>query len=193
MAGDAQQRLLDRARRGESDALGELLRQFRPYVRLLVQGASPRKMQARHDDSDLIQDVMLTVHQAFPYFKGESIGQFVGWLRTVALRTVGHAVRNQFATGKRSISREQVIADVDQLPQLEVNGDGGQYEHSARLATILDRLPDDMRDLLLGRFFDELSYSELSRRMGRSEGALRVLYTRALRRLREEMSREPPE
>lgn len=38
---------------------------------------------------------------------------------------------------------------------------------------------------LLGRFFEERSYAELAVRLGRTEGALRVLHTRALRRLRD--------
>jgi DNA-directed RNA polymerase specialized sigma24 family protein len=42
--------------------------------------------------------------------------------------------------------------------------------------------------VLLGRHMDGLAYGQLAERFGRSEGAVRVLYTRALRRLREEMN-----
>jgi RNA polymerase sigma-70 factor (ECF subfamily) len=54
------------------------------------------------------------------------------------------------------------------------------------MAEALARLPDDMQQVLLGRHMDGLSYAELAGRLGRTEAAVRVLYTRALRRLRDE-------
>jgi hypothetical protein len=94
VAADDQLLLLARARRGEMDALGELLDQFRPYVRILVQAAWRRAAQARQEDSDLIQDAMLIVHQAFPRFRGDTVAQFAAWLRSVSLRTIGQAEIN---------------------------------------------------------------------------------------------------
>lgn len=190
MAAEAQQLLLDRARRGATDALGELLVQFRPYVRLLVKTGRPRSTQARFDDSDLIQDTMVIVHLAFLRFRGETLAQFAGWIRAVTRRTLSHSVRDHVGTGKRDISREQMLEDLDQLPQNSESDAAARHERAAQIAAILERLPDDMRDLLMGRFLEELSYAELAKRTGRSEGALRVLYTRALRRLREEMGVE---
>lgn len=43
-----------------------------------------------------------------------------------------------------------------------------------------------MQQVLLGRHVDQASYADLAERLGCSEGAVRVLYTRAVRRLREE-------
>ena len=42
-----------------------------------------------------------------------------------------------------------------------------------------------MQQVLLGRHLDGLSHAELARVLGRSESAVRMLYLRALRRLRE--------
>jgi RNA polymerase sigma-70 factor (ECF subfamily) len=61
-----------------------------------------------------------------------------------------------------------------------------QQEQAARLTAALARLPDDMQQVLLYRHVDGLSYADLAALLGRSEGAVRVLYTRALRRLRKE-------
>jgi RNA polymerase sigma-70 factor (ECF subfamily) len=58
------------------------------------------------------------------------------------------------------------------------------------MAEALSRLPEDMQQVLLGRHLDGASYGVLAERLGRSEGAVRVLYTRALRRLREECAEE---
>jgi RNA polymerase sigma-70 factor (ECF subfamily) len=59
-------------------------------------------------------------------------------------------------------------------------------EQAARMAAALARLPEDMQQVLLGRHMDDLPYTILAEHLGRSEAAVRVLYTRALRRLREE-------
>lgn len=190
MPGDAQQLLLDAARGGDPAALGKLLDLFRPYVRILVQAGGQRDAPGRQDDSDLIQDTMLVAHQAFARFRGSVVAEFAGWLRTLTLRTVGHAQRSHVATGKRSISREQVLEDLDRVALPESAGpteEARRHEQAAIVAAALDRLPADMRQVLHGRFYDGLAYAELAARMQRSEGALRVLYTRALRRLGEEL------
>ena len=55
------------------------------------------------------------------------------------------------------------------------------------MAEAVARLPEDMQAVILGRHVDDAPYAELAARLGRSEGAVRVLYTRALRRLRDEL------
>ena len=190
MAGNAQQDLLDRARQGDSSALGDLLEQFRPYVLVLVQAAWHRDAAARQDASDLIQDTMVVVQQAFPRFRGATVAEFAGWLRTLTLRTVGHAVRSHVLTGKREISREEVLKDLEQAPMPEAQGPAAQavrHEQAAKVALAMMLLPAEMQQVLHGRLFDGTSYAELAVRMKRTEGALRVLYTRALRRLGEEL------
>jgi RNA polymerase sigma-70 factor (ECF subfamily) len=59
------------------------------------------------------------------------------------------------------------------------------------MARTIAGLPDDMQQVLLGRHLDGLSYAVLAERLGRSEGAVRVLYTRALRRVRELLDVKP--
>jgi RNA polymerase sigma factor (sigma-70 family) len=70
-------------------------------------------------------------------------------------------------------------------PEMKAMG----HELHARLAAALEQLPDDMRELLQTRVIDGLDYREIARRTGRTEGALRVHYVRALRKLRELLDR----
>jgi RNA polymerase sigma factor (sigma-70 family) len=51
----------------------------------------------------------------------------------------------------------------------------------------LDRLPSEHREVLVLRQFDGLSHAAIATRMGRSEDAVRQLWVRALRGLRESM------
>jgi RNA polymerase sigma-70 factor (ECF subfamily) len=182
------QAALDRARAGSSEALGELLGHLRPYVRLLARTLRRGRVPARLDDSDLIQDALLEAHRGFAAFQGRTVGEFMAWLRTVVLRTAGRTLRNHLEAGKRDAGREEGpgglagAAAADSTPSQNLVRD----EQAAGMAAALARLPDAIQQVLLGRHVDGLSHAELAVRLGRSEQAVRVLYTRALRRLREE-------
>ena len=188
MNGGERQAALDSARRGDMDALGALLECYRPYIRVLVRAFRDDRLQARLDGSDLIQDALLEAHRSFRQFRGATVTELTAWLRQVALRTAGHGVRDQLAD-KRDAGRERQIG-----PDADVAADDGdtpsavaiRHEQAARMAVALARLPEDMQQVLLGRHGDDLSYAILAERLGRSEAAVRVLYTRALRRLRHE-------
>ena len=55
------------------------------------------------------------------------------------------------------------------------------------LAEVLSRLPDDYREVIVLRNLQGLSHEEVAARMGRNVGAVRMLWVRALARLREAM------
>jgi RNA polymerase sigma-70 factor, ECF subfamily len=188
MPPDDRQAQLDRARRGDSAALGDLLQAYRPYIRVIARATRQGCAPARLDDSDLIQDTLLLAHRAFGRFRGTTVAEFAGWLRQLTLRTVGHAVRAHLGTGKRDAAVEQPLADFDALPVPDGSSPDGRavrHERAARVAAAIEQLPEEMRQVVLGRLLEIQPYSELAARMNKSEGALRVTYTRALRRLRE--------
>jgi len=56
-----------------------------------------------------------------------------------------------------------------------------------RLADVLARLPEDYREVIVLRNLEGLSHEEAARRMGRGVGAVRMLWVRALARLRREL------
>ncbi|HLW65439.1 MAG TPA: sigma-70 family RNA polymerase sigma factor [Gemmataceae bacterium] len=188
MSPDDRQAQLDCARRGDSAALGDLLQAYRPYVRVIARAARQGCAPARLDDSDLIQDTLLLAHRAFGRFRGATIAEFAGWLRQLTLRTVGHALRAHLGTGKRDAGIEQPLGDADVLAVPDGSSPDGravQHERAAKIAVAIEELPDEMRQVILGRLLEGLPYVELAARLNKSEGALRVSYTRALRRLRE--------
>jgi RNA polymerase sigma-70 factor (ECF subfamily) len=179
---------LARALAGDSQARGELLESFRPYLRVIARSFHDARLQARFDESDVLQDALLAAHQAFGSFRGRTIAELVAWLREIVIRSAGHIHRDHLAVEKRGAGREQpaedlaiLIADSASSPSEHAI----RHEEAASMADALARLPDDMQQVLLGRHMDGVSYAEIAQRLSRSEGAVRVLYTRALRRLRE--------
>jgi RNA polymerase sigma-70 factor (ECF subfamily) len=184
----AQQATFERARLGDGQALGELLDSFRPYMRVLARALSRGRLQSRIDDSDVIQDALLEAHAHFARFRGTTLAELTAWIRQIVVRTAGHLLRSYLATGKRDLSLEQSGEDIANQPASgsSPSAQAIRHEQAARMAEALSRLPEDMQRVLMGRHMDDLPYAVLAEQLNRSEGAVRVLYTRALRRLREE-------
>lgn len=189
MMREERQALLDRARAGDASALGELLDGFRPYLAAIARARHGGRLMGKVGESDLAQDALLEAHRHFASFRGNTIEEFAGWLRQIVVNTTGHALRDHLDAAKRNADREQplaglseVVAAADTSPSMRAV----RLERSADIAAALARLPEDMQTVILGRHVDDLSYADLAEKLGRSEGAVRVLYTRALRRLREE-------
>jgi len=55
------------------------------------------------------------------------------------------------------------------------------------IAGVLERLPDDYREVLIPRNLEGLSHDEIAHRMQRPAGAVRMLWVRALARLKREL------
>lgn len=184
---DDRQEVLDRALRGDAAARGVLFERFRPYVRRLVQVSRQGLSPARADDSDLIQDALFAANKAFDRFRGTTTAEFAGWLREVTIRVVGHVTRFHQGAGKRASGREAMLnPDGLAIPDgSSPDARAMRHEEHARIAEALERLPEDMRQLLLSRTVEGLSYREIAARTDRTEAALRIHYVRALRKLRE--------
>jgi RNA polymerase sigma-70 factor (ECF subfamily) len=60
-----------------------------------------------------------------------------------------------------------------------------EREHEVLLADALAALPADYRDVIVLRHIDGLPFDEVAQRMKRTAGAVRMLWLRALKKLRE--------
>jgi RNA polymerase sigma-70 factor (ECF subfamily) len=186
MAGDDRQMLLDEARREDQEALGRLLDSLRSYVRVLVHAVRGRHLGRQLDDSDLIQDALLQAARSFAEFRGTTVGEFIGWLRQITLRAASRAVRTLDKAPRPDPARElflenlETVADPGSSPSAQLI----QREQAARVAEALGHLPEDMRQVVLLRLVDELPHADIAERLGRTSTAVRMLYLRALRRLR---------
>jgi RNA polymerase sigma-70 factor (ECF subfamily) len=183
-----QQAALGRARQGDAEARGQLLESFRPYLRFMARTLRDGRLQGRLDDSDLVQDALLEAHRNFDSFRGGCVAELTAWMRQIALGAARRAVRAHTGTGKRDLAREQpadglaeAVADAGSSPSAQAI----RHEQAARMAQTIAGLPDDMQQVLLGRHLEGLPYAALAEQLGRTEAAVRVLYTRALRRVRE--------
>jgi RNA polymerase sigma-70 factor (ECF subfamily) len=166
------QALLDRARAGDRTAWNLLLGQMRPWVRALVRPAPAKDLDA----SDLTQEVQLRMDRGFARFRGETIGQLIAWVRTIAANVLYDYYR---------CPRAPLLALPDDLAAPEPPTPVADPEDMAWLLRTLEELPGHYRQVVEGRLLKGLSCVEVAQQMGQLPGTVRTWWLRAA----EELSR----
>jgi RNA polymerase sigma-70 factor, ECF subfamily len=183
----------------ENDSLGSLLESFRSYLRVLADSQLSRRLSQRVSGSDIIQETMLVAHRDFASFRGESVGQFTAWLRTILSSVLIKTFEKHAGAMKRSVNREISLGGIREsldataigLSNILVSNEGtpseivSREEQALAIIALLETLPDDYRRVIELRSIQELRFERVAEEMGRSAVAVRLLWMRAVRKLRE--------
>lgn len=187
-------RMLAAARQADPTAVESLLSAYRNYLRLLAGMWIDRSLRGKADASDLVQETLLKAHQHFQQFRGLSEQEFVVWLRQILARNLADLVRRYTAAGRRATREQSLEQAIDQSADaLErfLATDASSPSRAAQrremgvlLADAMAELRPDHREVLVLRSLEQLDWDEVASRLGRSVGAVRMLWTRALKDLR---------
>ena len=194
-AGLGPESILERARGGDSLALGQLLELYRSYLTLLARLQISRRLQGKVDAADLVQETFLAAHRGWPQFRGTSEGELLVWLRQILAGTVGNMVRRYLGTQGRDIRLErQLAAELDcssraldgglLAAQSSPSQQAARREQGVLLADALAQLPEDYREVLILRHLEGRTFPEVAQSMGRTLDSVKKLWVRALDRLR---------
>jgi RNA polymerase sigma-70 factor (ECF subfamily) len=193
-SGTELRRLIDRARRAEPGALDRLLDSYRNYLRLLARTGLDASLQGKADPSDLVQDALLRAAENFGQFRGASDAELAGWLRQILARCLANFVRC-YRTGARRAGREQSLDELlnrsseamERVLATDSHSPSGSAERrdlGVVLSDALAQLGEDQREVIVLYHMEGLGWDELARRLRRTPGAVRKLWTRALKQLR---------
>jgi RNA polymerase sigma-70 factor (ECF subfamily) len=191
--------LLQRARLGNTEALGHVLQLYRNYLTILATTQLDRRLRRRVNPSDLVQDAMLAAHTDFAKFRGCSERELLAWLRQILINCLHHVIdthlRAKMRDMRREISVEQVSATLDRSACnfTQMLADRGpspsaplqQRERAVALADQLSRLPPHYRDVIVLRNLQGLSFEEVADRMDRKPGTVRMLWLRAIEKFKQ--------
>jgi RNA polymerase sigma-70 factor (ECF subfamily) len=179
--------LLALARAGDQHALGQLLEDYRQYLRLLARSRVGRELRVRLDPSDLVQETLLEAQRDFRQFVGESDAELGVWLRQILVRNLADQCKHHHSQ-KRDFDREQPLESLS-VPELLAaplstpSGHAVQQEQAGVLATAMARLPADYREVVTMRHLEGQSFEAIAARLGRTSGAVRMVWLRAIERL----------
>src|SRR5262245_17810540 len=189
--------LLEQVRAGDRAALDELFARHRPRLRRMVELRLDRRLQARIDASDVVQEAYLdAVTRLDEYLREPSYPLFL-WLRLIVGERLLKLHRHHLDTRMRdaglevSIYRGALPAASSAALAARLLGQhtsptqaAVRAERLLRLQEALNTLEAMDREVLSLRHFEEMSLAETALSLGIQESAAAKRYIRALKRLK---------
>ncbi len=134
-----------------------------------------------HDDADdITQNVFIKLHSAIKDFRGES-ALFTYLYKMAVNFSLNHIKKVKNRQLKETVINNDMInniSDNDNNPS-----DFDSENRSKLIAEAVAVLPDRQRAVFNMRFYDELSYEEISKILNKSVGGLKANYFHAFKKI----------
>jgi RNA polymerase sigma-70 factor (ECF subfamily) len=187
--------LLERARKGEAPARSYLLDLYRQRLRHMIDLRLDRRLRARIDPSDVVQEALTDAYRHFDEFFKTQPTPFYPWVRRFAYNRLMDLHRRHMLAEKRSVRREVPQMEVDDSSVVGLadwliasasspSGRVMRDEQRDMVQTALLALAERDREILVLRYLEMLSTADTAVVLGISEGAVKVRLFRALERIR---------
>lgn len=138
-----------------------------------------RRIVFDHEDAnDVLQNTFIKAWSNLDSFQGKS--SLFTWLYRIAVNESLDFLRRQRASSQVSADEEPALA-AKLMGDPYFDGDEAQ----ARLQEAIARLPDVQRTVFTLKYFEDLKYSEISKMLDTSEGALKASYHLAVKKITE--------
>jgi len=169
------------ARKGDQEAFSRLLSSLEPRlfrVALLLTGE-------RETARDLLQETFIGLYRGLPGFLGRS-----------SLYTYGYRILvNQYYKRTRAQARD-IRAEPEVLQKIPAPGPSPaeifrQDEKTAGIRKAVARLPEKFRTVIILRYLEELSYTEIAEQLRTNEGTVKSRLFKARILLMDSLKNEP--
>jgi RNA polymerase sigma-70 factor (subfamily 1) len=187
-----------RACRDEPGALQELLALYRPLLLKLANRQLKGALRVKVAPSDLVQITLWNATCGFKKQQFESRENLLAWLLAI-LKNETINVRRKYRLAKsRDLSRERPLFGEETQEWLSrlsasLSANGSTFsvgrETIDQLLQTIERLPPHYRLVIRLRYFEKLDFGAIGALLERSYDAARVLHSRAITRLRDEMNK----
>jgi RNA polymerase sigma-70 factor (ECF subfamily) len=190
------EQLVERARGGDREARQQLLVRHRKRLRQMVALRMDRRLAARVDPSDVVQEALADAAQELSDYLRHRPLPFYPWLRRLAWDRLIELHRRHLYAQKRSVRREdpEFLALPDesavQLAQRLLAPGSSPSERllrdelRGRVQAALAQLAPRDREVLVLRHLEQLSTSDTAAVLSITPGAVKTRQLRALERLR---------
>lgn len=169
-------RLIDKFLAGNIESFEQLLRKYRKEIYYFAM----RLLGNPEDAEDVAQMAFVNVFRSVKNFKRQS--QFKTWLYKIALNLCLNHLKKNKVTQTEELDYT-IASDEDiSLSMLE-------KEQRHELLKAIQELPERQRLTVILRTYQDLSYQEVSRVLGCSEGAAKANFHFALQKLKKKLSK----
>lgn len=171
--GPADRALIARWQAGDERAATLLVERHAPSLARFV-----ASLGVSDDVEDVVQEALIKAFASLEGFRGES--SLRTWLCTIARNLVRDRGRTLKFAGKREEVRdEHAVTEHDALDRLVAD------ETESRMASVVARLTKMQREVFTLRVAEGMSYKEIAKVVGSTEGAARVHYHNAMKSIKE--------
>ena len=160
--------LIEKINKGRMDAFDELYYKYREWVFNLAWRCTGN----RNDALDVLQETFL-------YF----LGKFPGFELTSAMTTFFYPVVKHISINIRNKNNRFSSENDISLELVDHNSNKNQEKYSD-LLTVLNILPEELREILLMRFVDDMNFNEIAQALSVPVSTVKSRYYRALQTLK---------
>ena len=186
---------------GSSDAeqrLLVLIEEKRPQLLAYINRQLGSRLKQKVEPDDILQETTIDAVRRSAEFDQLQRDSF-GWLCQIAEHRLIDAHRRFFQSQKRAGDREVSIdaerddaggrfADLLAASMTTPSQAFSRNQKEFQLQIALQELPEETREVLRLRYVDGLQTKEIAERLGKTDGAIRVLLTRSVQRLQEKLT-----
>ena len=165
--------LVERFRQGERAAFEQLVRKYQKPIYFFIL----RHVSDADEAQELTQRAFIKAFGGLAGFRGQAA--FRSWLYRIAVNLALNHIRDQAKFARDVELEERPESSREAVDQLV------SHEDSVRLREAVARLPRKQRLTLELRVYEDLSFREVADILGTSEGAAKVNYHYAVKRLKE--------
>jgi RNA polymerase sigma-70 factor, ECF subfamily len=189
VAGGISRELLDQAKSGSPEALNRIYERCAGRLLAFIRLRLGRDLRSRLESRDILQATLLKSLEHVSDLKAQETRSVMAWLARIAEHEIRDCADFHHRQ-RRDAARETPLDDDAPLPALTRSALSRVIldEEATRLEQAIDSLSPAHREVILLRKFEELSFSEIAQRLGKTEDACRMLLARAMTALTLKMS-----
>lgn len=193
-------RLVKSMSSGDPGAIGALMVKYQDKIHRLARIKLGQKLRSKMESMDIVQDALL---KALESIKDSAVDgrpksfssepELLAWLYRIVESRIVDAGRH-FGAFKRDVSSEVPMDDTDMRPMVDRQTAARRnpaldWEDVILLESLLDRLEEEERDLLIDRDIYGCSFQEMAKHRGKTADALRMKYHRVKFKLLQMLTR----
>jgi RNA polymerase sigma-70 factor, ECF subfamily len=173
-----------------------LLEAYRPFLLSIATAEFDSDLKAKAGPSDLVQETFIEAQRDFANFTSDSLTELRIWLHTILMNNLADLRKRYLKAEQRQVRRERPLtaSGSKDLMRALVAPDGQSpsrmaisAEERARIEVGLNRLPAAYRQVIIMRSQQRQSFEKIGEAIGRTSDAARMLWNRAVLRLKHEL------
>lgn len=168
-----------RARQGDAAALDGLISRHHDRLLRMARSRLGGALKAKLRASDLLQSSLLEVVSHFDQFRGGGDAEFIAWAGTIMDRTLTDRARFFGASKRNKETSKPPSSGAAAVPGPSAASHADVKEELELMQRVLGTLPPDFQQVIALCVDQGLSHKEAAQKLGRTEGATRVLLCRA--------------